>query len=60
MFENCLFYWYENITELKKFVDKASMLKYKKEKKIFEIIFYFVLLNKTKLLVPLFKLEPNQ
>lgn len=36
------------------------MMKYKKEKKIFDIIFWFVLLKKTKLLVPLFKLEANQ
>ncbi len=36
------------------------MIKYKTEKKKFEIVFWFVLLGKQKLLVPLFKLEPNQ
>ena len=40
-------------------IDRSSMAYYKKNKKVFDIILWFVILGKVKLLVPLFKLEPG-
>ena len=60
MKKNCVIYWYNNIQKIKQFLDRSTMKKYKKEKNVFDILFWFVLFGKTRLLVPLFKLEAGQ
>ena len=56
----CVIYWYRDIQRLKQYIDKGTMLLYKKEKKVFNVLFWFVLLGKSRLLIPLFKLEGGQ
>lgn len=60
MKKNCVIYWYHNILKLRQLLDRSIMKKYKKEKNVFDILFWFVLFRKTRLLVPLFKLEAGQ
>ena len=56
----CVIYWYKEISKLRRFIDKSTMIAYKKNKNVFEVLFWFVLLGKSRLLVPLFKLEGGQ
>ena len=56
----CLVYWYQNINQIKKFLDKSMMKEYKENKRIFEVLLWFIILGKQRLLVPLFKLEAGQ
>lgn len=53
-------YWYSDINQIKEKLDKGAMMRYKQKKDVFEVLFWFVLLGKHKLLVPLFKLEKGQ
>ena len=56
----CVIYWYNDLDKIRGILDKGSMIRYKQNKDVFEVLFWFVLLGKQKLLVPLFKLEQGQ
>lgn len=56
----CVVYWYTDINVLREKLDKAALLRYKQNKDVFDVLLWFVLLGKHKLLVPLFKLEKGQ
>ena len=41
-----MIYWFENINKLRKFLDKSMMKEYKTNKKIFDVLLWFVILGK--------------